>query len=79
MPNCNVDLKNCDAKIIAKQLRETANSFDPWPSVRGAVFWFAVGAFTIAAMDFGDVWICAGQCNAMTETTTKVGKGAEND
>jgi len=42
-----------------------------WDSARVAVFWFAVGAITIAAMDYGDVWICAGQCNAMTDTTTK--------
>lgn len=63
MANCNVEMKNCDAKVIASELRRTANGFDPWPTVRHAALWFALGASTIAAMDYGDVHLCLGQCN----------------
>jgi len=64
MPDCKVNLTNCDAKFIAKQLRETADSFDRWQPVRNSAFWFIFGAIVIASMDYGDVWICAGQCNS---------------
>ncbi len=64
MANCNVRMENCDPKVIAAELRKTAAGFDPWGSVRLAAFWFALGGVIVAAMDYGDVWLCVGQCNA---------------
>lgn len=64
MANCNVKIENCEPKVIASELRKAADGFDPWGAVRSAAFWFALGCVTIAAMDYGDVWFCVGQCNA---------------
>jgi hypothetical protein len=66
MANCHVKMENCDPKIIATELRKTANGFDPWGAVRSAAFWFTLGGVIVAAMDYGDVWVCVGQCNAAT-------------
>lgn len=30
------------------------------------------GAFVIAAMDYGDIWICAGDCRSLIETAQMV-------
>lgn len=64
MPDCKVDLTNRDPSFIAKELTRIADGFAPWRRVRSAAFWFAIGAITIAAMDYGDVWFCVGQCDA---------------
>ena len=63
MPNCRIDLQNCEAKMIASELRRTARTFDPWPDVRVALFWFFFGAIVIAYMDYGDVHLCVGSCS----------------
>ena len=64
MPNCNVKIENSSPKFIAAELRKAATRFDPFGSVRSAAFWFVFGGVIVAAMDYGDVWICVGQCNA---------------
>jgi hypothetical protein len=64
MANYKAEMTNCDPKVIAAELRKTANSFDPWPSVRTAAFWFMLGAIAVASMDYGDVWLCVGRCDA---------------
>lgn len=63
--NCHISLTASDPKWIAAQLRKTADQFDPMRPIMGRVFAFMLGAICIAAMDYGDVWICVGQCNAM--------------
>lgn len=63
MSNCKVDLTDCDDKIIAQTLRKNADRFDPWHRARFAAIFFLLGAATVAAMDYGDLWICVGDCN----------------
>lgn len=62
MADCNFKVTNRPPKFIASELRKTAQAFDPFATVRAAAFWFFIGAATVAAMDYGDVWLCAGQC-----------------
>lgn len=65
MADCEISLKDCDPKIIARQLRQTALRYDVWAPVRQAAFWFGMGMVVIASLDFGDVWLCVGQCSGM--------------
>ena len=64
MPDFNMDLKNCDEAYIADQLRRQLAVYDKNP-LRTWRWWsgFLWGAIMIAAMDFGDVWLCVGACN----------------
>ena len=65
MADCNFKITNSSPKFIASELRKTAQGFDPLATVRAAAFWFLVGAATVATMDYGDVWLCVGQCNTL--------------
>lgn len=67
MADAKVEITNSDPKFIARELRKMADGFDPWPPVRSALCAFFFGVVLIASMDYGDLWICVGQCNAMME------------
>lgn len=67
MANLKFDITNSDEKVIAKAARDVARKFDPWGSARPWVYGAILGAIFIAALDYGDVWICAGDCQRMIE------------
>lgn len=60
-------MEKSDRKRIASAAREVANYMDPFGALRAAALWFAIGAITVAAMNYGDVWICVGQCGNLDE------------
>lgn len=62
MSNCQIDITNRDDTFIANELRRSANQFDPWGSIRPQLIAFIFGCIFIAILDYGDVWICVGQC-----------------
>ncbi|SDF92182.1 hypothetical protein [Alloyangia pacifica] len=62
MADCQFNITNSDASFIAKQLRKTANQFDPWAKVREAAMWVFIGAAVVASMDYADIWVCVGSC-----------------
>lgn len=67
MSDCKVEITGFSDKKIAYLLRQQAARHDPWHGVRKAILLVAIGAVTVAAMDYGDVWLCVGQCNTHEE------------
>jgi 5,10-methenyltetrahydromethanopterin hydrogenase len=65
MSDLKFEITNSDDKVIAKAARDIAAKFDPWGTVRPNIIAFIIGAIFMAALDFGDVWICAGDCKEM--------------
>lgn len=63
MANCEVNITNSDPKVIAKELRTLTRFYDPSGEMLRRVSTFLLGAACVAAMDYGDVWICVGSCN----------------
>lgn len=61
MANCNIELTDCTPKFIARQLRKHADQFDGGQRWK-LVLAFIAGMITLAAMDYGDVWLCVGDC-----------------
>jgi hypothetical protein len=59
------EITNSDDRVIAKAARRVANKFDPWGTVRPIIIAFFLGAVFIASLDYGDIWICAGDCAAL--------------
>lgn len=66
MADLHIDMKDKDPAMLAAYLRSQALAYDP-PRWRRREFWagIAVGAVLMAAMDLGDVHLCAGQCNGV--------------
>lgn len=66
MADLHIDLKDQDPMALAVYLRAQALAYDP-PRWRRREFWIGVvvGACLIAAMDLGDVHLCAGQCDGV--------------
>lgn len=64
MPDFNMNLKDCDNDFIADQLRRQLAVYDKNP-LRTWRWWsgFLWGGVLVAAMDYGDVWLCVGSCN----------------
>lgn len=66
MSDCNLKITNSSNAFIAKELRRIADGYESpkqksrWPIVIA----FICGMILVAAMDYGDVWLCVGQCNA---------------
>lgn len=67
MANAHLNITDSDPKFIARQCRKMADSFDPWHPVRRAMLAAIIGGVIVASMDFGDVWLCVGQCDAMQD------------
>lgn len=61
MANCKIDLTDSDPKWIARQLRKQADHFDGGQRWKLALA-FIAGMITLASMDYGDVWLCVGDC-----------------
>lgn len=61
MADCKIDLTDSDPKWIAHQLRKAADNFDGGQRWK-LVLAFIAGMITLAAMDYGDVWFCVGDC-----------------
>ena len=68
MSDLNLNITNSDDKVIADAARRVARQFDPWGSIRPQIIAFILGCIIIASMDYGDVWVCVGQCNAKEAT-----------
>ena len=53
---------------IAEALRTQANFYDQNPLTTWR-WWsgFIWGAIVVASLDFGDVWVCVGDCNQSTQ------------
>lgn len=62
MATHKVSINATTEKELAEAARQIAYRLDPWHVARRAAFWFTLGACTVAAMDYGDVWLCVGQC-----------------
>ena len=62
MGEVKIDITNSDDKTIAKKLRSTADMYDPWHRVWSFIRLFLIGAIFITVLDYGDVWICVGEC-----------------
>jgi hypothetical protein len=71
MADCKFEITNSDGKVIAKAAREVALKFDPWGYFRPLLFAFALGGIFVAALDYGDVWICVGECSASPRSDNK--------
>jgi hypothetical protein len=67
MSDLSFKLTNADDKVIAKAARDVAYKFDPWGSIKPKIVAFILGCIFIASLDYGDVWICAGQCGPLAE------------
>lgn len=67
MSDLKIDITNTDDKIIAKAARDVALKFDMWGTVRPQIIAFVLGAVFISALDYGDVWVCVGSCDALYE------------
>lgn len=63
MADCKIDITNSDPKWIARQLRKCADQHDGGQRWK-LVLAFIAGMITLAAMDYGDVWLCVGDCPA---------------
>ncbi|MBN8187566.1 hypothetical protein JF540_12785 [Salipiger thiooxidans] len=63
MSDFKLSMTNCDDKVIAAEARKIAHKFDPWAAVRFAALWALIGGALVAAMDYGDLWICVGACD----------------
>ena len=63
MSDLKFEITNSDDKVIAKAARQVAQKFDPWGYFRPVIFAFVLGGVFVAALDYGDVWICVGECN----------------
>lgn len=74
MSDLSFKITNSDDKVIAKAAREVALKFDPWGSIRPQIIAFILGCIFIASLDYGDVWICSGQCDPLAEL-----KGQNNE
>lgn len=62
MADVKIELTNSDPKWIADHLRKAADQWHkpfPWR----VVIAFLMGMILVASMDYGDVWLCVGQCN----------------
>ncbi|MGA0540684.1 hypothetical protein [Neotabrizicola sp. VNH66] len=77
MIDYNLSLKNATDTDIEAALRAALKKYDKPKSYWPRSFWAGMiwGAVLIAAMDYGDVWLCAGQCQAMIEAARTAGKG----
>lgn len=66
MADLHIDLKDQDPESLAAMLRAHASTFDP-PKWHRREFWvgIVIGACLMAAMDLGDVHLCAGQCDGI--------------
>lgn len=71
MRSYELTAKNATDDQIAAMLRSELSKYDPArkPTWRCWQFWLGMawGAAIIAAMDYGDVWICVGQCDAVMD------------
>lgn len=66
MADLHIDLKDQDPTVLAAYLRAQALAYDlPRWNRRGFWIGVAVGACLMAAMDIGDVHLCAGQCDGV--------------
>ncbi len=77
MINYSLSLKNATDAQIEAALRVALKQYDKpkprWPrSFWAGMIW---GAILIAAMDYGDVWLCTGQCQALIDAARTTGKG----
>ena len=70
MGDLKFEITNSDNKVIAHAARKVARQFDPWGSIRPNLVAFILGAACMAAMDFGDIWVCAGDCKGMVAAAT---------
>ena len=69
MSELKLTITDSDNAFIAKKLRKIADSYQAPPPAPRPVRWpiwaaFIGGMIMVAAMDYGDVWLCVGQCNA---------------
>lgn len=69
MTNYSLTLTNATEADIEAALRAALRKYERPRSYWPRSFWTGMlwGAALIAAMDYGDVWICAGQCQAMID------------
>lgn len=51
-----------ERKALARAGRSISRKYDPLFDIKLAAAWFVLGACFIAALNFGDVWICVGAC-----------------
>lgn len=63
MADFSMNLKDCDEAFIADQLRRQIAVYDRNP-LRTWRWWsgFLWGALLVAAMNYGDIWLCVGAC-----------------
>ena len=64
MAHCKIDVTGSSNTIIAKELRRLADLHEaPKPQARWPMYAaFILGCIFVASLDYGDVWICVGEC-----------------
>lgn len=77
MANYELTINGATDHQIAAQLRLELSKYDRKPTWKYWQFWVGMvwGAAIIAAADYGDVWICVGQCDAVIDAA--LAKGGE--
>lgn len=63
MSDLKFNLTNSDGKALAAAARKIAMQFDPFGSMMPKIIAFILGCVFMASLDYGDVWICVGQCD----------------
>lgn len=69
----SLTLTNANEADIEAALRSALRKYDKRQSWRVWQFWIGMawGAIIIAAADYGDIWICAGQCQAVIDAAQR--------
>lgn len=64
MANYSLDLKGTNKAEIARTLRAELQKYEGEKLRFPRSFWIGalIGAILMAAADYGDVWMCVGQC-----------------
>ena len=79
MSDFKIDLKDVEDKDIAWILRRKSIEHDPWRHFRSSLFAFILGMIFVAALDYGDVWLCVGDCDIAKYGTEKTQKMKANN
>ena len=62
-PRFNLSVSGDKSKELGKTMRGLAAELDPVGWLIAKFCWILIGGLIVAAMDYGDIWVCVGACD----------------